>query len=32
MEKKKRNCFLVIWLGLIVLTLATALAVGGGGE
>lgn len=32
MEKKKRNRFLVIWLGLIVLTLATALAVGGGGE
>ena len=32
MEKKKRNRFLVIWLGLIVLTLAAALAVGGGGE
>ena len=32
MEKKKRNRFLVVWLGLIVLTLAAALAVGGGGE
>ena len=32
MEKKKRTRFLVIWLGLIVLTLAAALAVGGGGE
>ena len=32
MEKKKRNRFLVVWLGLIVLTLVAALAVGGGGE
>lgn len=32
MEKKKRTRFLVVWLGLIVLTLAAALAVGGGGE
>lgn len=32
MEKKKRNRFLVVWLGLIVLTLAAVLAVGGGGE
>ena len=32
MEKKKRTRFLVIWVGLIVLTLAAALAVGGGGE
>ena len=32
MEKKKRNRFLMVWLGLIVLTLAAALAVGGGGE
>lgn len=32
MEKKKRNRFLVVWLGLIVLTLAAALAVGGEGE
>ena len=32
MEKKKRNRFLVVWLGLIVLTLAAALVVGGGGE
>lgn len=32
MEKKKRNRFLVAWLGLIVLTLAAALAVGGEGE
>ena len=32
MEKKKRNRFLVAWLGLIVLTLVAVLAVGGGGE
>ena len=32
MEKKKRNRFLVVWLGLIVLTLVAVLAVGGGGE
>ena len=32
MEKTKRTRFLVVWLGLIVLTLAAALAVGGGGE
>lgn len=32
MEKKKRTRFLVVWLGLIALTLAAALAVGGGGE
>ena len=32
MEKKKRTRFLVVWLSLIVLTLAAALAVGGGGE
>ena len=32
MEKKKRTRFLVIWLGLIVLTLVAVLAVGGGGE
>mgnify|MGYP001517631696 CR=1 FL=1 len=31
MEKKKRNRFLVAWLGLIVLTLVAVLAVGGGG-
>lgn len=32
MEKKKRNRFLVVWLGLIVLMLVAVLAVGGGGE
>lgn len=32
MEKKKRTRFLVVWLSLIVLTLAAALAVGGEGE
>ena len=32
MEKKKRNRFLVAWLGLIVLTLVAVLAGGGGGE
>ena len=32
MEKKKRTRFLVVWVSLIVLTLAAALAVGGGGE